>query len=241
MLDRVFRTATPCSSLMLYGSYARGDPMPESDIDLLSLTAGAWPGASGVGRVRLSTYPRPLLERMALEGSLFVWHLAEEGRILLDDQGVLGGTIAKFKFAEDYSPVRAEAAELGWLLVQEPALRRGIPACDALLFVIRTIALCQLVGQRLPCFSRESMTREFGDGRLARLWDSKRGDSVPDEDAQILKEFLLEHGGPVPSWLHSTPIRPPLFRLSPVARGKVRKILEGELGAVDIRESWYHR
>jgi hypothetical protein len=240
MLSSVIWPTTPCSSLMLYGSHSRGDQTPDSDIDLLSLTAARWPGSHAIGHVRLSTYPTDLLERMALDGSLFVWHLAEEGKIVLDDNDILKAIIAKFTFGQDYSGVRAEAAELGWLLVQQPDLRLGPAACDALLFVIRTIALCDLVARRSPCFSRDAMTREFGDPRLSRLWDAKRGTALSTADGEILMGFLRDHGGPVPTWVRPSPIRPPLSRLSPVTRAKVRKILEVGTGAADIRESWYH-
>src|SRR5205823_1249978 len=73
---------------MLYGSYARGDSTPDSDVDVLELVAHA-PRSYSRGRVNVTQYLPAHLRRMAASGSLFVLHLRSEGLVLDDHTGVL--------------------------------------------------------------------------------------------------------------------------------------------------------
>jgi hypothetical protein len=64
--------------LLLYGSVARGDAGPGSDVDLL-LVAARVPRVVLPQRVSLTCYSAERLEAMCRTGSLFAWHLRTEG------------------------------------------------------------------------------------------------------------------------------------------------------------------
>ncbi len=73
---------------MIYGSTARGDSTPSSDVDVLQLSLSK-PGRQVHGRISLVTYLPAQLEAMTAARSLFAWHLRSEGQYLLDGEGRL--------------------------------------------------------------------------------------------------------------------------------------------------------
>lgn len=73
---------------MLYGSTARGDAYPESDIDVLQLVPST-PGTETHGKISIVSYVPAQLEAMSLGRSLFAWHLRIEGRTIHDPNGDL--------------------------------------------------------------------------------------------------------------------------------------------------------
>ena len=83
-------------AIWLYGSHARGDALPDSDIDVLMIGEGhpreAW--SSEVGGIRgdpsISRYSWSEIGRMAEYGSLFLHHLRLEGRPIYEDEGCRG-------------------------------------------------------------------------------------------------------------------------------------------------------
>jgi predicted nucleotidyltransferase len=70
-------------SLMLYGSYARGDQTDSSDIDVIQ-TIPRNPGSTNVGNLSISSYLLEQVRTFVESQSLFAWHLKSEGIILID-------------------------------------------------------------------------------------------------------------------------------------------------------------
>src|SRR5213594_2093018 len=71
-------------ALILFGSHARGDARPDSDIDILQVVTR--PTASYKSGVwSISCYTEPLLRILASHGNLFVWHLITEARVIAGD------------------------------------------------------------------------------------------------------------------------------------------------------------
>ena len=67
------------TAVMIYGSRARGDALPDSDLDALAITDGPYPTVSS-GLTNLSYYT---LEELANGvGTLFGEHLRRDGRVL---------------------------------------------------------------------------------------------------------------------------------------------------------------
>ncbi len=87
---RDVRSGIPDNALavMLYGSSARGDSTPDSDVDLLVLVSER-PGSVASGRLSIVRYLPTQIEAMVSARGLFAWHLKSEGVYLEDDQNVL--------------------------------------------------------------------------------------------------------------------------------------------------------
>jgi predicted nucleotidyltransferase len=86
--DAVSHVQGATSGLMLYGSHARGDADPTSDIDLLQVVP-ARPRSYLLGSANVVAYTLGQLRAMTQAGSLFAWHLRTEGVILDDPHGYL--------------------------------------------------------------------------------------------------------------------------------------------------------
>lgn len=73
---------------MLYGSCARGDAEPGSDIDVLQLVSD-YPGSEVDGSLSVVSYLPSQIQEMVEIRSLFAWHLRLEGIYLHDNDNVL--------------------------------------------------------------------------------------------------------------------------------------------------------
>jgi Nucleotidyltransferase domain len=99
----------PSLALMLYGSRARGDARPDSDVDILQLVP-ARPRSYSTGRVNITAYTPAHLMLLAQSGSLFVRHLRDEGIVLQDVDGLLDGVLAAYQQPNGYERLKSELA-----------------------------------------------------------------------------------------------------------------------------------
>lgn len=95
------------NNLLLYGSFARGDFEPESDVDMLTIVRGHSYKAV-FNKINISYYNHEKLTEMSASGSLFVFHLNRESRILTDEDNILsdvlfGRFLLKPNYDEDIS------------------------------------------------------------------------------------------------------------------------------------------
>jgi predicted nucleotidyltransferase len=81
-------------AVMLYGSHARGDAGPTSDIDLLQLVPQS-PRSYASERVSVVAYTPEQLNEMAIQRSVFAWHLRAEGLVVYDPEGLLRRLLAR--------------------------------------------------------------------------------------------------------------------------------------------------
>jgi Nucleotidyltransferase domain len=189
-------------SLMLYGSRARGDSTPHSDVDLLAISSSPGKvGALTAWQLRVNIYPEAMLASMAEQGSLFVWHLRQEGRILLDLGGRLGRVLRRFRLRSDYEAERNEAAALGWLLLSPNAAPSAASLrIRTMVYCIRTIAISLLAERGEPAFSRSQVVALLPDEDLATLWSLKGQSILQPDHLHHLRRFLMRWAGPPPSW-----------------------------------------
>lgn len=76
------------TTLILFGSYARGEQSSKSDLDLLQVTQSdlkSYSFNSGELRINVSVYKPETLENRAKNGDSFVCHILNEGLVLRDD------------------------------------------------------------------------------------------------------------------------------------------------------------
>lgn len=94
LIDRV-------SSIMLYGSGARGRLGDQSDVDLLVLDRHPR-RPFRFGRVSVSTYTSDFLTQIAKQGSLYVLHLRREGITIRDTGGELARCLEAYIEPDSY-------------------------------------------------------------------------------------------------------------------------------------------
>ena len=80
--------------IVLYGSHARGDAGPDSDVDLLQLVRDS-PHSYTFDRVSVVAYTLEQIQEMTAAGSVFAWHLRTEGVIVEDLDGTLQATLSR--------------------------------------------------------------------------------------------------------------------------------------------------
>lgn len=194
----------PILALMLYGSCARGDASPESDIDLLAVHNEEMIARRETGRAILSLYPHATLRRMSSEGSLFVWHLISEGIELFDCANVFQDVRSSFTLKTDYSLERGIASEIGWSLLCEGAPVDTPEAVKAMLYAVRTIAISRLAERNTPAFSRRDVIARFPDPDIDHLWAEKYHPAITPAGRDALRRFLERNVGRRPQWASGT-------------------------------------
>src|SRR5262245_20955236 len=85
----------PYRAVILFGSHARGDARPDSDIDLLQVAPKPSPSFK-VGIWSVSVYTEPLLRLLAASGNLFAHHLINEARVIAGDPEILARLSNRF-------------------------------------------------------------------------------------------------------------------------------------------------
>jgi len=115
--------------IAVFGSYARGDYTPASDLDLLVIHAGRAPEEILDGldpRVSVVFYTAERFARLPLVSPLFNLHLVTEAAILDDSHGLIGsnlGSVAGFA-REDVARVAASSQRRMRDIVNLPPRRR---------------------------------------------------------------------------------------------------------------------
>jgi len=148
------------SCLWLYGSEARGDSDPLSDVDVLAvgtqnqrIEQGLPPGAV------VSRYSWTEVELMASTGSLFLLHVKTEGKCLYESRDVKGrlarllGDLPEYKYvARDLTGFRLVADDVEESARQEEGDLYFESSLIAATIRHACILACYIL--RLPCFGR---------------------------------------------------------------------------------------
>jgi len=153
------------TEVWLYGSSARGDRDPSSDVDLLVVGDGTvdWPGLPLPARdnLSISRYAWDEIEHMADYGSLFLHHVREEGRPLQEMRGArLRGLLSEMG---PYSRADRELACFSAVINDVERELEGDHSAQFELSVLATAARhasilgCYLIG--MPRFGRTSAFR----------------------------------------------------------------------------------
>lgn len=155
--------------IVLYGSQARGDSGPYSDIDLLVVENDHGPARSR-GRVNLSTYDAD--QFASARGTLFGMHLARDGLVLHDAGGV---RLAMQQFGEiDQPRLWRRIRTLSSLLRLPPAEFQAHLAgfVRHARYVLRTGTYAKAIQEGKPCFSVAELADRFKDVELRVLLSS---------------------------------------------------------------------
>jgi hypothetical protein len=157
--------------LLVYGSQARGDAVPGSDLDMLALVASSRPSAQS-GDVHVSYYTTEQLSTGI--GTLFGAHLRRDGKIIWDEHGRL------FSAVEDMGEVDtdrllARSLRMSTLFTTpDRDLPRYLPGLmRQARYLLRSCLYAQAIADGEPCFSVRELAVRHGDPHLAHLLASR--------------------------------------------------------------------
>lgn len=138
-------------ALLVYGSRAREDHTPESDLDLLALVPTSR-GSLTAAAVHLSCYTPG--ELSSATGTLFGMHLARDAITLTDPQGVLDGLLSRMG-TPDPDDLRQRVRHFGAVLdVHGEERERYLSGLSRLArYFLRTVIYAEAIEDGRPCFS----------------------------------------------------------------------------------------
>lgn len=187
--------------LLVYGSQARRDAVPGSDLDVLALVAAQRPSTDS-GYVHVSYYTQKQLSTGI--GTLFGAHLKRDARIVWDRHGHLTRAV------DDMGEVDTER-----LLTRARSLSELFTCLDRDLskylsgllrqarYLLRSCLYAQAIADGAPCFSVRELAVRHGDPYLTRLLASRQSGEATAVDLErclsrlraIIGEFPpSEHG-----------------------------------------------
>lgn len=191
---------SPPTSLALFGSAARGDLDCFSDRDLLIVMddeAGLMAAKAHYDSAGWSctAYSWKRLQRAADQGSLFVQHLKQESKIILDPEERLAGLLEKYSTKSSYrQEFEGAASLLGDLTQQLPACQAGpMWTMDVLSVGFRSLAVAELADHGIYSFANTDIL-----GGLVRTGMICRSDAYKLQPLRQFKSLYrqgLIHGG----------------------------------------------
>lgn len=184
-------------TVLIYGSVARGDALPTSDVDVLAV--GERSCERQEGRLSLTVYEEQQLIELARAGSLFVLHLKDEAIVLRDDRGGFERIVHAWRppnLERTIAGMRAAAAVLDVPSSLENTLRQALAA--AAVFVLRSVAYLRCYERGAPAFAAARVAAVLGDSDLgaflSRLREPRRD---PVEVLRTARSLIERHlGGP---------------------------------------------
>jgi len=145
-------------SLIVFGSYARGDTDEFSDLDLLGIVDDKILKSTPVRDINLSIYSIGKLIELMETGDLFALHLKMEGRALFGD-AIFHEVIKKFKYKETYASDIAYALLMGSLIIENKSIiKNWFIANKRIAWTVRTIIISLSAENREPVFSKNAIS-----------------------------------------------------------------------------------
>jgi hypothetical protein len=186
-------------AMMLFGSAARGENTPSSDIDILAVTEDDAPFRRNFGAAEMQFLPKSELFSMSERGDIFAIHLALEGVVVFDVSGVFSEFKEKLCIKESYEDQRLMASELAWFILDMgPVFNNQFLINKRIAWCIRTMLISKLVERGRFVFSPHGIARAFDDVDVCALIELRRSKSMDEGRFVQLRRFIDKYGSPRP-------------------------------------------
>ncbi len=171
---RAISLADTTSTVVLYGSQARGDSNNHSDVDILLIGDKPF-SRKRQDQICISSYPAQLLIKFAREGSLFSLHLKEEAVVVSDPQNLFSSLTAEYSEPRNYDALKLELGLLANVLdVNDMQYRRSPAWLNRVgLYVLRSTLFSKFAERGEPMFSMRSISESLGDETLLKIYRRK--------------------------------------------------------------------
>lgn len=187
--------------LLVFGSQARGDAVPGSDLDVLALVRSPRRSTYS-GDVNVSYYTREQLSTGI--GTLFGAHLKRDAKIVWDNDGHLTRAVEEMGDVDtDRLLVRARSMCELFTNLERDLPKYLVGLLREARYLLRSCLYTQAIADGEPCFSVRELAVRHGDPYLVHLLASRQPDEATTVDLHdclsrlrgIIGEFpLTGHG-----------------------------------------------
>lgn len=163
-------------TLILFGSHARGDATPLSDVDVIQLVDSQASNYTVKG-LSIQVYSLAQLSAMMRAGDLFATHIHNEGVILSDPRGYASEVLGEFRAAasHDYLAPFLEAAYHALKIDKDVFDLNSAGFSRFARWIVRTLLILKQIEKRgEPCFAKSELARVAGSDQILRLLRKNR-------------------------------------------------------------------
>lgn len=182
----------PVAATLLFGSLARADQTEGSDTDLLLIGLEEETRHVTVGHLSLFLYPWSQLQRDARDGDLFVCHLVQEAKPLIDPDGYLERLRQVFRYRASYAAEIARATDFAWFLARFGAELNSLLLLKRALWCIRTILIARSAEARQPVFAPARLAVTVSSASARDLLLDRRTGRDKAAVQEVLRDFLVK-------------------------------------------------
>lgn len=184
---------SPIQGLLLYGSRAREDHIPSSDLDLLALVPDEL-GSQSAGQANLSSYTPEQLS--SASGTLFGEHLKRDGVFVFDPSLQLASIVAAFE-PVDIDRLFDRVRRFAPLLVSEDVEQHIVGSVRLAKYLLRSAIYAESIRTERPCFSVREIADRYDEPTLVQLLDSNVESANGAKDLNEILRRLKALVGPI--------------------------------------------